>query len=127
MKNEIADLRCTIAGLIAENERLKEENERLTGELAAIRDMLPDEYDFEEGSVEYAIGYPEGVKDLVKQTLERMQAHVDISLWLYEEADKHICDLMELLDKCLPALDESKAGYSELLKAIRRETESFFI
>ncbi|WP_432661347.1 hypothetical protein [Bacillus subtilis] len=127
MKNEIADLRCTIAGLIAENERLKEENEMLTGELATIRDMLPDEYGFEEGTVEYAVGHPEGVKDLVKQTLERMKGHIDINVWLYEEADKNICDLIKLLDKCLPALDKSKTGYNDLSKAIRRETESFFI
>ncbi|MCY9083650.1 hypothetical protein MOE57_14355 [Bacillus inaquosorum] len=127
MKNEIADLRCTIAGLIAENERLKTENKMLIGELATIRDMLPDEYGFEEGTVEYAVCHPEGVKDLVKQTLERMKGHMDINLWLYEEADKNICDLMELLDKCLLALDKSKTGYSELSKAIRREIESFYI
>ncbi|MGG7220951.1 hypothetical protein ACQXR1_11595 [Bacillus sp. ATD] len=127
MKNEIADLRCTIAGLIAENERLNKENKMLIGELATIRDMLPDEYGFEEGTVEYAVGHPEGVKDLVKQTLERMKGRIDINLWLYEEADKNICDLMELLDKCLPALDKSKTGFSELSKAIRREIESFYI
>lgn len=127
MTEEVKRLRCAVADLIGENERLKAENKMLTGELATIRDMLPDEYGFEEGTVEYAVGHPEGVKDLVKQTLARMQAHVDINLWLYERSDKHICDLMELLDKCLPALDKSKTGYNELSKAIRRETESFFI
>ncbi|MEC1648234.1 hypothetical protein [Bacillus halotolerans] len=60
-------------------------------------------------------------------TVERMQARIDINLMLYEMADKNICDLMELLDKCLPALDKSKTGYSELSKAIRREIESFYI
>ncbi|MCY8493710.1 hypothetical protein [Bacillus inaquosorum] len=127
MTEEVKRLRCAVADLIGENERLKAENELLTGELATIRDMLPDEYGFEEGTVEYAIGYPEGVKDLVRQTVERMQARIDINLSLYEMADKNICDLMELLDKCLPALDKSKTGYSELSKAIRREIESFYI
>lgn len=64
---------------------MKKENEMLTGELATIRDMLPDEYGFEEGTVEYAVGHPEGVKDLVKQTLERRKGRNDINLWLYEE------------------------------------------
>ncbi|MEC1707384.1 hypothetical protein P9E09_06920 [Bacillus mojavensis] len=38
MKNEIADLRCTIAGLIAENERLK-----TALRLIEIKSQLPEE------------------------------------------------------------------------------------
>lgn len=127
MTEEVKRLRCAVADLIGENERLKSENEMLIGELAAIRDMLPDEYGFEEGTVEYAIGYPEGVKDLVKQTLERMQSRVEYNRWLYDSADECSYELVDLLVKCLPALDESKTDYSELSKEIRAINASFSV
>ncbi|WP_439197308.1 hypothetical protein [Bacillus velezensis] len=120
-------MRCAVADLIGENERLKSENEMLIGELASIRDMLPDEYGFEEGAVEYAIGYPEGVKDLVKQTLERMQSSIEYYLWLYDETDEYSYELVDLLVKCLPALEESKTDYSELSKEIRAINASFSV
>ncbi|MCY9052515.1 hypothetical protein MOE90_02255 [Bacillus spizizenii] len=120
-------MRCAVADLIGENERLKAENELLTGELATIRDMLPDEYGFEEGAVEYAVGHPEGVKDLVKQTLERMQASAEYYLWLCDSADEYSYELVDLLVKCLPALAESKTDYSELSKEIRAINASFSV
>ncbi|WP_439024434.1 hypothetical protein [Bacillus halotolerans] len=127
MTEEVKRLRCAVADLIGENERLKKENEMLTGELATIRDMLPDDYGFEEGTVEYAIGYPEGVKDLVKQTLERMQASAEYYLWLCDSADEYSYELVDLLVKCLPALAESKTDYSELSKEIRAINASFSV
>ncbi|QYG88289.1 hypothetical protein [Bacillus atrophaeus] len=120
-------MRCAVADLIGENDRLKEENEMLTGELAAIRDMLPDEYGFEEGTVEYAIGYPEGVKDLVRQTVERMQSRIEYNRWLFDEADEYSYELVGLLVKCLPALGESKTDYSELSKEIRAIYAAFSV
>ncbi|TJZ71441.1 hypothetical protein FA037_05855 [Bacillus amyloliquefaciens] len=127
MTEEVKRLRCAVADLIGENERLKEENEMLSGELAAIRDMLPDEYGFEEGTVEYAVGYPEGVKDLVRQTVERMQLLVDYNRYLYDEAERYSYELVDMLVKCLPALDESKTDYSELSKEIRAINASFSV
>lgn len=127
MTEEVKRLRCAVADLIGENERLKAENEMLTGELATIRDMLPDEYGFEEGTVEYAVGHPEGVKDLVKQTLERMQASAEYYLWLCDSADEYSYELVDLLVKCLPALAESKTDYSELSKEIRAINASFSV
>ncbi|MED1923484.1 hypothetical protein [Bacillus velezensis] len=127
MTVEVKRLRCAVADLIGENERLKEENEMLSGELAAIRDMLPDEYGFEEGTVEYAVGYPEGVKDLVRQTVERMQLLVDHNWYLYDEAERYSYELVDMLVKCLPALDESKTDYSELSKEIRAINASFSV
>lgn len=127
MTEEVKRLRCAVADLIGENERLKKENEMLTGELATIRDMLPDEYGFEEGTVEYAVGHPEGVKDLVKQTFERMQASAEYYLWLCDSADEYSYELVDLLVKCLPALAESKTDYSELSKEIRAINASFSV
>ncbi|MFB3900340.1 hypothetical protein ACES2D_12530 [Bacillus amyloliquefaciens] len=127
MTEEVKRLRCAVADLIGENERLKEENEMLSGELAAIRDMLPDEYGFEEGTVEYAVGYPEGVKDLVRQTVERMQLLVDYNRYLYDGAERYSYELVDMLVKCLPALDESKTDYSELSKEIRAINASFSV
>lgn len=127
MTEEVKRLRCAVADLIGENDRLKEENEMLTGELAAIRDMLPDEYGFEEGTVEYAIGYPEGVKDLVRQTVERMQSRIEYNRWLFDEADEYSYELVGLLVKCLPALGESKTDYSELSKEIRAIYAAFSV
>ncbi|MED2979535.1 hypothetical protein P4284_23010 [Bacillus swezeyi] len=126
MADEIADLCCAIAGLIAENERMKEENERWTRELASIRDMLPKDYGFEEGTLEYAVAYPEGVRDLVKQTVERMQASGKFNEYLYEECDEYNVKLIKMLADCLPALDESKTDYTELSKEIREIYDSFF-
>ncbi len=127
MTEEVKRLRCAVADLIGENDRLKAENKMLIGELATIRDMLPDEYGFEEGTVEYAVGHLEGVKDLVKQTLARMQSRVEFNRWLYDEADEYSCELVDLLVKCLPALDESKTDYSELSKEIRAINASFSV
>lgn len=127
MSNELCRIRQELMDLSAERWRLKSENEMLIGELAAIRDMLPDEYGFEEGTVEYAIGYPEGVKDLVKQTLERMQSRVEYNRWLYDSADEYSYELVDLLVKCLPALDESKTDYSELSKEIGAINASFSV
>ncbi|MBN7743835.1 hypothetical protein JYA35_14715 [Bacillus velezensis] len=127
MSNELCRIRQELMDLSAERWRLKSENEMLIGELASIRDMLPDEYGFEEGAVEYAIGYPEGVKDLVKQTLERMQSSIELYLWLYDETDEYSYELVDLLVKCLPALEESKTDYSELSKEIRAINASFSV
>ncbi|MEC0487971.1 hypothetical protein ABE068_05755 [Bacillus glycinifermentans] len=124
---EIADLCCALAGLIAENERLKEENERWARELAAIRDMLPKDYGFEEGTLEYAVAYPEGVRDLVKQTVERMKASDEFHKYLYEECDEYNVKLIKMLADCLPALDESKTDYTELSKEIREIYEAFSV
>ncbi|MEC1690295.1 hypothetical protein P9E05_01985 [Bacillus mojavensis] len=127
MTEEVKRLRCALAEAIAENERLKTENKMLIGELATIRGMLPDEYGFEEGTVAYAVSHPEGVKDLVKQTLARMQSRVEFNRWLYDEADEYSCELVDLLVKCLPALAESKTDYSELSKEIRAINASFSV
>ncbi|AUS14803.1 hypothetical protein [Bacillus velezensis] len=121
------DIADGLRTLKRENERLKEKNEMLTGELATIRDMLPDEYGFEEGTVEYAIGYPEGVKDLVRQTIECMQARIEFEQLMYEMSDKNVCDLMELLMKCLPVLDERNPAFNDLSKELREEIASFSV
>ncbi|MEC3606675.1 hypothetical protein P9126_06645 [Bacillus glycinifermentans] len=117
---EIADLRCAVAGLITENERWARE-------LAAIRDMLPEDYGFEEGALEYAAAYPEGVRDLVKQTVERMKASDEFHKYLYEECDEYNVKLIKMLADCLPALDESKTDYTELSKEIREIYEAFSV
>ncbi|KJR67832.1 hypothetical protein [Bacillus velezensis] len=127
MTEEVKRLRCAVADLVGENDRLKEENEMLSGELAAIRDMLPDEYGFEEGTVEYAVGYPEGVKDLVRQTVERMQSRIGFEQLMYEMSDKNVCDLVELLMKCLPVLDERNPAFNDLSKELREAIASFSI
>ncbi|MDL5023806.1 hypothetical protein [Bacillus velezensis] len=121
------DIADGLRTLKRENDRLKEKNEMLTGELATIRAMLPDEYGFEEGTVEYAIGYPEGVKDLVRQTIERMQARIEFEQLMYEMSDKNVCDLMELLMKCLPVLDERNPAFNDLSKELREEIASFSV
>ncbi|SCA85298.1 hypothetical protein [Bacillus glycinifermentans] len=120
MTDEIADLRSEI-------DRLTKENEILIGELAAIRDLMPSEYGFEEGVLEYAAAYPEGVRDLVKQTIERMQASDEFHKYLYEECDEYNVKLIKMLADCLPALDESKTDYTELSKEIREIYEAFSV
>ena len=124
---EIADLHRAVAGLIAENERLKEENECWERELAAIRDILPEDYGFEEGALEYAAAYPEGVRNLVKQTVERMKASDEFHKYLYEECDEYNVKLIKMLADCLPALDESKTDYTELSKEIQEIYEAFSV
>ncbi|MEK3817481.1 hypothetical protein [Bacillus sp. FSL K6-1284] len=120
MTDEIADIRYEI-------DRLTKENEMLIGELAAIRDMLPRDYGFEEGELEYAVAYPEGVRNLVKQVVDRMQASDKFNEYLYEECDEHNVKLIKMLVDCLPALDESATDYTELSKEIRELYDSLSV
>ncbi|MEK4311729.1 hypothetical protein [Bacillus sp. FSL P2-0092] len=64
---EIAELRQSMAALIAENEKYVDH-------LARIRDMMPEEFD-DRNATEHllAISAPEHVKDYVRFILERMK------------------------------------------------------
>ncbi|MCY7439376.1 hypothetical protein [Bacillus altitudinis] len=64
---EIAELRQTVAALIAENEKYVDH-------LARIRDMMPEEFDDRNADEHLlAISAPEHVKDYVRFILERMK------------------------------------------------------